>query len=319
MAKRIYLLFPLLIALFFAPRGAAREISKETVVYAVKGADTLRLDRYFVEGETGRPCVIFMFGGGFAAGQRDEARYVPYYEFLVGKGFTVAAIDYRLGMRRLLGPDSQGADPKEFPAALHNSVVMAVEDVFDATGFLIANAAEWGIDIGTIVLSGSSAGAIAVLQAEYERCNGLERALVLPAGFGYAGVIAFAGAVFSANGKPRWNSDAAPVQLFHGDADSNVPYDKLTILNKGLYGSRYIAGQYAREGIPYYFHTTVNEGHSIAVTPMESNLEEIAIFLDRYVLQRLPLATDVTVVPLDKPDVNKKFGFKDFIRANTPH
>ncbi|MDR1681670.1 MAG: alpha/beta hydrolase, partial [Prevotellaceae bacterium] len=44
---------------------------KATEVYAVKGADTLRMDRYDTPSDTGlRPCVIFVFGGGFANGTR---------------------------------------------------------------------------------------------------------------------------------------------------------------------------------------------------------------------------------------------------------
>ena len=54
--------------------------------------------------------------------------------------------------------------------------IPAVEDFYDATGFVINQSSDWNIDVEQIVASGSSAGAITVLQAEYDLCNGHELA-----------------------------------------------------------------------------------------------------------------------------------------------
>ena len=72
-----FLLFAALFAAFFA---SAQKLDKETFVYAVKGADTLRLDCYTSLSPDSRmsPCLIFAFGGGFFTGGRDESHYVPY-------------------------------------------------------------------------------------------------------------------------------------------------------------------------------------------------------------------------------------------------
>ena len=72
---------------------------------------------------------------------------------------------------------------------MQHAIDTAVEDFYDATGFVINQSSDWNIDVEQIVASGSSAGAITVLQAEYDLCNGHELAKRLPTGFNYAGVI----------------------------------------------------------------------------------------------------------------------------------
>lgn len=114
-----FLLFAALFAAFFA---SAQKLDKETFVYAVKGADTLRLDRYTSLSPDSRmsPCLIFAFGGGFFTGGRDESHYVPYLEYYARQGWTVVSIDYRRDLktavngrpsrRRILAPGSCACD-----------------------------------------------------------------------------------------------------------------------------------------------------------------------------------------------------------------
>ncbi|MDR1524506.1 MAG: alpha/beta hydrolase, partial [Tannerella sp.] len=52
--------------------------------------------------------------------------------------------------------------PKRIVSVMDSSIHMAVEDLFDATGYVITHAAEWQIDPGKIISCGSSAGAITV-------------------------------------------------------------------------------------------------------------------------------------------------------------
>ena len=101
----------------------------------------------------------------------------------------------------------------DFIAALQHAIDTAVEDFYDATGFVINQSSDWNIDVEQIVASGSSAGAITVLQAEYDLCNGHELAKRLPAGFNYAGVISYAGAV-SGVLPPHWEKMPCPIMLF---------------------------------------------------------------------------------------------------------
>lgn len=304
----------MLLLVILPVQATASEIRKETFVYAVKGTDTLRMDKYDIPGREPQACMIFMFGGGFFMGERDYGHYVDYFEYLVDNGLSVVSIDYRLGLKNV---GQQGKlKNKEFLAIFENAIMMAVEDLYDATNFVLANAGEWNIDPAMIVTCGSSAGAISVLQGEYERCNRSEIAQVLPEDFRYAGVISFAGAIYSNDGHLKWKDTPAPVQMFHGDADKNVPYGKLKVFKYGFFGSEYIARKHEKNGFPYYFYVEENTDHKVAGSPMTHNREEIISFLDRYVIEKQRLITNTVVTPMDKPKVKKKFGIKTYVETN---
>lgn len=314
--KKITALFVCLLA--FSIAGSAQEVSKVTFVYSVKGVDTLRLDRYAVPGDDARPCLVFMFGGGFYAGVRDEARYLGYFDHFARNGFVVASIDYRRGFKPYADGvlSADGMKAQDFLGVFENTINMAVEDLFDATNFILSNADEWGVDPGMIITSGSSAGAISVLQGEYERANRSALAECLPEDFRYAGVMAFAGAVYSNSGHLKWSSEPAPLLMFHGDADVNVPYGKKKIFRFGLFGSEYLAKRYDKNDFPYWFYSEENIDHKVAVSPMTDNLEDMMSFIRKYVFEGRKLQSETVVSSPDLPKAKKRFGIKDYIRAN---
>lgn len=313
--KRLTALFACL--MFFAVAGA-QDVSKETFVYSVKGADTLRLDRYTVGDGEGRPCLMFMFGGGFVNGTRDAQYYLSYFDYFARQGFTVVSIDYRLGFRPFATGEASmdGLKTRDFLGVFENTIYMAVEDLFDATNFVLQNAAGWGVDPGLIITSGSSAGAISVLQGEYERANRTEIATRLPEDFRYAAVMAYAGAIYSNHGHLKWSSTPAPLLLFHGDADKNVPYGKKKIMKYGFLGSEYIAERYEKYDFPYWFYAETNIDHAVAVSPMTDNLEDMDAFIRKYVFDGRKLQTRTGVDSPDRPKVKKQFGIKTYVRTN---
>jgi predicted esterase len=295
----------------------------------MKGTDTLRLDKY--DSKTGvskKPCLIFMFGGGFAAGTRDGKNYIPFFNKLANEGYVVVSIDYRLGLKKAKEEakreDSGKKRPslKEFGAFFQGVIDLAVEDLFDATKYILEQSGNWNIDEKMIISCGSSAGAISVLQGEYAICNNAEIAKRLPSGFRYAGIISFAGAVFSTDGKLKWNRKPSPILLFHGDADMNVPYDNLRIkilgfkTRYGFFGSKFIAKQLNETKSPYYFYDVENAAHEIANTPMKLNINEIKTFIDKQVKEKQNLLIHTKVQNTGLPGKNKKFGLNDFLKAN---
>ena len=147
---------------------------------------------------------------------------------------------------------------------------MAVEDLYDATSFVAGKSAEWGIDPARIVACGSSAGAITVLQGAYFIANENPLTAKLPDGFDYAGVISFAGAVVDMADDLTWKRAPAPIMLFHGDADSNVPYGALRMGGAGIFGSDYIARQLSDMKSPYYFYSVEGANHALATVPMNT-------------------------------------------------
>lgn len=236
------------------------------------------------------PCVLFVFGGGFVFGSKDAAHNVDFCRALCESGYIVAAIDYRLGLKNVKKVGALHVKP------LENAIDMAVEDLYAATGYILEHADELQVDTSRIMVCGSSAGAITALQADYELCNRTALAESLPDSFHYAGVIAFAGAVFSREGKPDYRlHKPAPTLMFHGQEDRIVIYDRIRLFNLGFFGSSELAKRFEKYGTPYALYRYRGLGHEVASYPMQYSLPEINRFIREYVLQQLPLKMDAVV------------------------
>ena len=206
--------------------------------------------------------------------------------------------------------------PETFPQLLPQTVLMAVEDLYDATSFVAGKSAEWGIDPARIVACGSSAGAITVLQGAYFIANENPLTAKLPDGFDYAGVISFAGAVVDMADDLTWKRAPAPIMLFHGDADSNVPYGALRMGGAGIFGSDYIARQLSDMKSPYYFYSVEGADHALATVPMNNYRDAIDQFLTQQVGERLPAMIDTKERFTNASPGGKTFTAEDYIRSN---
>lgn len=303
-----------ILLLFLGITASAATPEKHTHLYAVKGADSLYLDHYISPVEGKRPCMMFVFGGGFVGGQRDNEMYSKYFNFLTDNGYDVVSIDYRLGLKSLSStPD---ISMKDVISLLNNAINIAVEDLFSATLYVIENADEWQIDTRQIVTSGSSAGAITVLQAENALCNLTPSAAVLPADFRYAGVLSYAGAIFSLKGEPKWKRTPAPIMFFHGSADRQVPYGKATMFGIGFYGPKFLVKEFNKQEWPHWFYDIEYHTHDIAGLPMFQNHNEILTFLTDFVKERRPLTITTTVRDKALKKVDTKFKIMDYFEAN---
>ena len=245
-----------------------------------------------------KPTVIFMFGGGFIHGTRDDADYHKWFRQMTENGYRVISIDYRLGLK---GSNKVGvAQVNVLDKAIH----MAVEDLFSATNFILENADQFGVSADNIVISGSSAGAISVMQAEYEISNQTEWASVLPAGFNYAGVMSFSGAILSREGKVDFKNDPCPTLMLHGTSDELVPYDQIKVFNLGFFGGGKLVERFKKYGLSYNMYHFVDYGHEIAMS-METTLDLQIKFLETNVMQKKPRIVEAWV---SDPDVYKGSG-----------
>ena len=306
--------FTLLVTLIFTMTTLSAQ-TKPTTYCFVEGKEPLYLDHYRAEGEGLHPCVLFAFGGGFSHGNRADERYMPYFEMLLSEGFDVVSIDYRLGMAYTLDKTSS-VGALEGAWAMYRSVNMAAEDVLRALDYILINAVKMGIDISRIVASGSSAGAIAVLQAENHIVNRSHYAKNISADYNFAGVIAFAGAVYSVFGEPKWGDMPCPMMLFHGNADRNVPYRKATILATGFYGSDYIAEQLHKMGATYYFHSAHYRDHALALSPLTDNHNEIKSFIARCVVAREKMQHTNEYVAAGIEPCQTEFTIQEYLDSN---
>lgn len=315
-------LFIILVSLFVShlyaqgnPANSDKPIEKQTRLYAVKGTDSLYFDHYISPIEGSRPCLMFAFGGGFMAGKRDSAHYISFFEQMARLGYDVISIDYRLGLKGL-GQDGNTPSIRELIGRLKSSINMVVEDIFSATRHILDNANEWQIDPRQIALSGSSAGAISALHAAFAISTNQPSSLTLPDGFNYSGIISMAGALFTTSGTPKWGDEPAPILMFHGNSDMQVPYEKATMLGVGFYGSKYISKQLDERGWSYWFYDIEYDTHRVANSPMKENINEIATFLEEFALKERPLQMHTTLSNGDLEVRPTKFKLKDYINAN---
>lgn len=245
-----------------------------------------------------KPTILFMFGGGFIQGQRDDSSYHKWFKMLTDNGFRVISIDYRLGLK---GSNKVGiAQVNVLDKAIH----WAVEDLFSATKYIIKNAGQLGVDPSNIVISGSSAGAITVMQAEYELCNRTKWAAVLPEGFKYAGVMSFSGAILSREGELDYARIPAPTLMLHGTADELVNYKQIKFFNLGFFGGGKLVKRFEKLGFDYNMYHFVGYGHEIAGS-METTFDLQMKFIETNVMKGQRRIIEAWV---DDPGVYKGFG-----------
>ena len=276
-----------------------------TYLYAERDTCNLYMDVYnpakgsktAIDGKK-KPTIVFMFGGGFIGGQRDDASYNKWFKMLTQNGYRVVSIDYRLGLK---GAKKVGvAQVNVLDKAIH----MAVEDLFSATVFMIDNAETLGIDPNNIVVSGSSAGAISVMQAEYEICNRTKWAEALPKGFNYAGVMSFSGAILSRKGKVRYAESPCATMMLHGTADVLVPYKQIAFFNLGFFGGGKLVERFKKFDYNYNMYHFNDYGHEVAGS-METTLDLQLKFLENNVMQGDKRVIEAWV---SDPDVYKGYG-----------
>lgn len=124
------------------------DVRTNVTYYTGEGADKYRhrLDLYLPKGQRDVPVMVFVHGGGFTVGIKDQYAFVG--EVLAARGIATAVISYRL-------------TPK-------TSYPGHVQDVARAFAWVRAHAAEYGGNADRIFISGHSAGAtlVAMLGAD---------------------------------------------------------------------------------------------------------------------------------------------------------
>lgn len=288
----------------------ATAASFETYVYNVCEGDTLRLD-YYRPTQADAPLMVFAFGGGFMGGQRHTADFDSLFNCLCDNGVAVATVDYRTVLLAD-GPETVSTIDG-LCNALYRAINVAVTDYTMATRYLLANSADLGFDPAKVFAAGSSAGAITVLQTEISVCNGVQTAL--PEGFNFAGIISMAGAV-CALGEPQWDTAPAPMLLFHGDADSNVPFDHIAVGGFGLYGSQFISRQMVDAHVPHQIHIVRGATHRVSTSPCVDYQGEVLDFIRTVSAGKFDRIVITDDAPAKPQTYQTEFTVEDFIRSN---
>ncbi len=122
--------------------------------------DSLFLDIYYPVGssELKRPLVMWIFGGGFITGSRED--FADVCISCAKRGFVAATIDYRIGFN---GTSILPFDSAEVIRAGYRGA----QDAKSALRYLKSRHVEDSIDLDRVWIGGGSAGAITALAAAY--------------------------------------------------------------------------------------------------------------------------------------------------------
>jgi len=205
----------------------------------------------------------------------------------------VASIDYRLGLVGAKNLSITNTEPLEV------AINMATEDAILALAYLLEHANELKINKDYVVMTGSSAGAITSLQTDYVMCNGFLNSDILPEDFRLAGVVAYAGAIFSHNGLVQYRNRApAPTMMYHGMRDELVSYKGISLFSVGFFGLDALVKRFKKYDYPFFARRFEDYGHSIAVAgPL--TIDDLLWFCRHYIYNKEKLQVDGTYTNLD--------------------
>ena len=194
------LVFPTVATTTNVTYGSAINLSGQTV--------TLRLDIYEPAGDTvtARPAIVWVHGGSFCCGDKTSAEIVDEANTFARKGYFNVSINYRL--------EPGGCSASAASQTCLTAIQEARDDAKTAVRFLRTNAAAYGIDPTRIAIGGSSAGAITALNVGFTSSEDPPAAV--------AGAVSLSGAEIISGG--TLGAGDAPSLLFHGTADTVVPY-----------------------------------------------------------------------------------------------
>ena len=262
---------------------------RESVVEQGMKALPLHLDMYRPANNTASksPLVLFIHGGAFFFGDKENKLQQILTDELVKRGFIVASINYRLGSS-LLGA-----------GAIERTIYRDVQDARAALRFLMHHREEWGIDEEQVYLAGSSAGGIIALTTAFmdenevytstsqgflrlrENLGGLDGSgNDLKNSFKVAGVVSLWGGVTNL----QIVNNQIPTLLFHGTDDDIVPNGEglpfknamgnlvhriLSTFGK-VYGSQPIYDRLTSLNIPARYIPFDGYGHDAHIEPDES-------------------------------------------------
>ena len=205
---------------------------------------TLKLDVYQPHGDTvtKRAAVVWVHGGSFKGGSKDDGEIVDQATVFTKKGYVVVSIDYRLS--------AGGCAP--FTSDCIKAIEMAYHDAQAAVRFLRAKATTYGIDTNRIAVAGTSAGAITAYNVAY----GSE----IPGHSGNPGYSSKVRAAVSLSGASLTttpNAGEPPTLDFHGTKDDLVPYEWVQSTVKDAKAAGLVAEQTVWPGdghVPYDEH-----------------------------------------------------------------
>ena len=248
----------------------------KTFTFVTRDTLDLKLDIYVPDTpRSDSACLVYIFGGGFVTGARNDKYAIDFCSQLADEGFVVAAIEYRLGFK---GHKVKGY--LEAANVFEKVINDASEDCAAAVAFLIRHSDDLRINPDNIFLIGSSAGAITALETDYLHANRSSITSDLPDDFIFAGIISFAGGIFTSDAPVVYKyREPSPTMFLHGTDDKVVNYNKIQFFKKGLFGSNQLVKRFKKFNYQYVFLRFEGNAHDVAMLPIKS-VPEIVLFAE---------------------------------------
>jgi len=265
------------------------KVDISSFTYKIIDEDTLSLDYYtYNDKDTSmtKALVLFVHGGGFYTGVRNEENIIRFCSKLSREGYNVAAISYRLYLK---GQSFHCDQP--IPNKIR-AFQYAVNDLRSATRYFIDHSDSLKIDTDKIIIIGSSSGAETILQAAYWPNDTLNlNQQELTSEFKYAGMVSLAGAMTDTS--LITPESAIPGLFFHGTCDNLVPFASATHHycpehTPGalmLHGSKSITERLDELGASYQLIAECGGRHGMASRPLDQYFDRIVEFLNSCVLR----------------------------------
>ena len=283
----IKLSFRALAFVFLLTLGTTLSAQTKNTYPFVQRDSTLYLDVYRPQNpRPDKAAVMAVFGGGFVVGNRDDAYQRQVAEVLTQRGFTVISIDYRLGLKDSTTVKKYSSLFK-IDDLFQYCIDIATEDCAAAVRWVCTHAAELDIDTSRLVLTGSSAGAIAVLQLDYCRANALPAAKELPADWKPAAVVPYSGGIMCHKRDLKYKTPPAPTMLMHGVKDKIVHYKHFGLpFCAKLYGAKTVSKRMKKQGIPHWIIRFEGVGHEVAAW-LPNSADLFCAFVDQALAGRI--------------------------------
>jgi len=286
--------------LFLSALAGAQVTEVHDIVYTQGGGAPQTLDLYApaLPSQALRPGIVFVHGGGWSAGSKDD--FADWGRYYAGFGYVSISINYRLSPQY------------SWPAQ--------IDDTQAAVRWFRKNAAAWGVDPKRIGAVGASAGGhLVLLLGTTDTLNDKEPSL-----HGYSSKVQAVGDYsgptdFSKPSEwnpdiwqliawmvgettppgPIWNvfnmnyrkaspifqvtSDDAPTIMFHGDADPVVPVDQ----------ARRMFAALTAKGVPVSYYEFPGEGHGFTSGPFWVSINALTDFFAAHLASHGPTAPPI--------------------------
>ena len=270
-------------------------VNKSTHEYANKDGESLQLDVYQAAGDQSlsRSAIIWMHGGGFSGGKRDNGAAIKFMEMAAKKGYVGVSISYRLTRK---GKSFSCDAPRNEKMTTFRE---ASKDLWDAIYYIVEHSEKFRVDTTQLIIGGSSAGAEGMLNAVYMRdwlYEGTSRYHSIQP----MAVLSLAGAMIDVR---YINEDnAVPAVFFHGTDDNLVPYataphhycQPTDIGYIWLDGARTIADRLKELNSNYLLYTFIDARHEIAGIPFQ-HLDTVFAFFDHTRKSKILFQKEVTI------------------------